>query len=162
MRVISVLYLKNGNLIMKDYSTLSLPQLLVEKKKNLAKQAELREQSSLLDFAITKHPDVHAQVNRLSNTGGSTRVTLNGVIPKDLRVQYKITNTWDQEFLSKLKHDIPAELFPFKTIYKEDTALSKMLEENHQDVFDKCREGLVTKINERPYIQFIDPLKGDE
>ena len=75
---------------MKDYSTLPLPQLLVEKKKNLAKQSELKEQSAQLDFAITKHTDVHKQVNRLSNTGGSTRVHLNGVIPKDLRVNYKI------------------------------------------------------------------------
>ena len=42
--------------LMKDYSKLTLPQLLVEKKKNLAKQAELKEQSSLLDYAITAHP----------------------------------------------------------------------------------------------------------
>jgi len=147
---------------MKDYSTLSLPQLLIEKKKNLAKQAELKEQSAQLDFAITKHPDVHKQVNRLSNTGGSTRVHLNGVIPKDLRVNYKITRSWDQSFLSKVKDEIPEDLFPFTTVYKEDTALSKMIEANHQDIFDKFQEGLQTKINERPYIQFVDPLKGAE
>jgi len=147
---------------MKDYSTLSLPQLLVEKKKNLKNQAELKEQSSLLDFAITKHPDVHRQVNILSNTGGSTRVHLNGVIPKDLRVQYKVTRTWDQDFLAKLKQDIPSDLFPFKTKYVEDTSLSKMIMEHHADVYDLCQEGLQTKINERPYIQFVDPLKGAE
>ena len=100
---------------MKDYSKLTLPQLLVEKKKNLAKQAELKEQSSLLDFAITAHPEVHGQVNRLSNSGGSTRVQLNGIIPKDLRVQYKVTRSWDQNFLSQVKQDIPENLFPFKT-----------------------------------------------
>ena len=147
---------------MKDHSKLSLPQLLVEKKKNLEAQAELKEQSSSLDFAITKHPDVHKQVNRLSNTGGSTRVHLNGIIPKDLRVQYKVTRSWDQNFLAQVKHDIPDELFPFTTVYKEDTALSKMIEANHQDIFDKFQEGLQTKINERPYVQFVDPLKGAE
>ena len=145
---------------MKDYSKLTLPQLLVEKKKNLAKQAELKEQSSLLDFAITAHPEVHGQVNRLSNSGGSTRVQLNGIIPKDLRVQYKVTRSWDQNFLSQVKHDIPENLFPFKTKYVEDSALSKMIEQNHPDVFDKFQEGLQTKINERPYVAFVDPLKG--
>ena len=145
---------------MKDYSKLSLPQLLVEKKKNLEAQAKLKDESSLLDFAITKHPDVHDQVKRLSNTGGSTRVHLNGIIPKDLRVQYKVTRSWDQNFLAQVKHDIPNDLFPFTTVYKEDTSLSKMIEENHQDIFDKFQEGLQTKINERPYVQFVDPLKG--
>jgi hypothetical protein len=37
-----------------------------------------------------------------------------------------------------------------------------MIEANHQDIFDKFQEGLQTKINERPYIQFVDPLKGAE
>jgi hypothetical protein len=33
---------------------------------------------------------------------------------------------------------------------------------DHQDIFDKVQEGLQTKINERPYVQFIDPLKGEK
>jgi hypothetical protein len=40
--------------------------------------------------------------------------------------------------------------------------MSKKIAEDNQDVFDKIQEGLQTKINERPYIQFIDPLKGDK
>ena len=39
--------------------------------------------------------------------------------------------------------------------------MQKIAEDN-QDVFDKIQEGLQTKINERPYISFIDPLKGDK
>jgi hypothetical protein len=38
--------------------------------------------------------------------------------------------------------------------------MSKKIAEENQDVFDKIQEGLQTKINERPYISFIDPLKG--
>ena len=46
--------------------------------------------------------------------------------------------------------------------YVEDTVKSKKIAEENQDVYDKIQEGLQTKINERPYIQFIDPLKGDK
>ncbi len=91
------MYLLNGatnERLFKTYSATTFGR----KEKNLAKQAELKEQSSLLDYAITAHPEVHGQVNRLSNSGGSTRVQLNGIIPKDLRVQYKVTRSWDQNF----------------------------------------------------------------
>jgi hypothetical protein len=75
-------------------------------------------------------------------------------------VQYKVTRSWDQDFLSKVKQDIPENLFPFKTKYIEDSALSKTIEQNYPDVFDKFQEGLQTKINERPYVSFVEPLKG--
>ena len=52
--------------------------------------------------------------------------------------------------------------FPFKTKYVEDSALSKMIEQNYPDIFDKFQEGLQTKINERPYVSFVDPLKGTQ
>lgn len=147
---------------MKNLSELCLADLLKEKKKNLTMQADLKKASAELDNEIASRPEIQKHIKKLSNTGGSTRVPLDNLIPLDIRLQYKITRSWDQEFLSKVKKDIPKNLFPFKTHYVEDTAFSKKVMEENQDVYDKIQEGLQTKINERPYIQFIDPLKGDK
>jgi hypothetical protein len=146
----------------KNYITFCLEALLKEKKKNLTMQAELRAASSELDKEIASRPEIQEHIKTLSNTGGSKRVPLNNLIPFDLRVQYKVTRSWDQSFLAKIRQDIPENLFPFKTEYVEDTALSKKIMNDHQDIFDKVQEGLQTKINERPYVQFIDPLKGEK
>ena len=146
----------------KKIKDLCLADLLKEKKKNLTKQAELKQASAELDKEIASRPEIQKHIKKLSNTGGSTRVPLNNVIPLDIRLQYRVTRSWDQEFLSKVKKDIPKNLFPFKTQFVEDTAMSKKIEKENQDVFEKIQEGLQTKINERPYIQFIDPLKGDK
>ena len=144
----------------KNISELCLADLLKEKKKNLTMQADLKKASAELDNEIASRPEIQKHINKLSNTGGSTRVPLDNVIPLDIRLQYKVTRSWDQEFLSKVKKDIPKNLFPFKIQFVEDTAMSKKIAEENQDVFDKIQEGLQTKINERPYISFIDPLKG--
>ena len=146
----------------KKITDLCLADLLKEKKKNLTKQAELKQASAELDKEIASRPEIQKHIKKLSNTGGSTRVPLNNVIPLDIRLQYRVTRSWDQEFLSKVKKDIPKNLFPFKTQFVEDTAMSKKIEEENQDVFEKIQEGLKTKINERPYISFIDPLKGSK
>ena len=146
----------------KKITDLCLADLLKEKKKNLTKQAELKQASAELDKEIASRPEIQKHIKKLSNTGGSTRVPLNNVIPLDIRLQYRVTRSWDQEFLSKVKKDIPKNLFPFKTQFVEDTAMSKKIAEENQDVFDKIQEGLQTKINERPYISFIDPLKGSK
>ena len=146
----------------KKITDLCLADLLKEKKKNLTKQAELKQASAELDKEIASRPEIQKHIKKLSNTGGSTRVPLNNVIPLDIRLQYRVTRSWDQEFLSKVKKDIPKNLFPFKTQFVEDTAMSKKIEEENQDVFEKLQEGLQTKINERPYISFIDPLKGSK
>tara|TARA_R100001369_G_scaffold35556_1_gene60829 strand:+ start:106 stop:585 length:480 start_codon:yes stop_codon:yes gene_type:complete len=156
--------LKVWRLLMKekDYTTLSLADLLKDKKKNLTSQGNLKKASAELDIEIASRPEIQDHINTLSNTGGSKRVPLNNLIPLDIRVQYRVTRSWDQEFLSKLKKDIPKNLFPFKTQFVEDTTLSKKVMVENEDVYDKIQEGLSTKINERPYIQFIDPLKGDK
>ena len=146
----------------KKIKDLCLADLLKEKKKNLTKQAELKQASAELDKEIASRPEIQKHIKKLSNTGGSTRVPLENIIPLDIRLQYKITRSWDQEFLCKVKKDIPKNLFPFKTQFVEDTAMSKKIEEENQDVFEKIQEGLQTKINERPYISFIDPLKGSK
>ena len=146
----------------KKIKDLCLADLLKERKKNLTKQAELKQASAELDKEIASRPEIQKHIKKLSNTGGSTRVPLNNVIPLDIRLQYRVTRSWDQEFLSKVKKDIPKNLFPFKTQFVEDTAMSKKIEEENQDVFEKIQEGLQTKINERPYISFIDPLKGSK
>ena len=146
----------------KKIKDLCLADLLKEKKKNLTKQAELKQASAELDKEIASRPEIQKHIKKLSNTGGSTRVPLNNVIPLDIRLQYRVTRSCDQEFLSKVKKDIPKNLFPFKTQFVEDTAMSKKIEEENQDVFEKIQEGLQTKINERPYISFIDPLKGSK
>ena len=143
----------------KNLSELCLADLLKEKKKNLTMQADLKKASAELDNEIASRPEIQKHIKKLSNTRGSTRVTLNNVIPLDIRLQYKITRSWDQEFLSKVKKDIPKNLFPFKTHFVEDTAMSKKIAEDNQDVFDKIQEGLQTKINERPYISFVEPTK---
>ena len=154
--------LKVWRLIMKkkNISELCLADLLKEKKKNLTMQAELKDASAELDIEIASRPEIQKHIKKLSNTGGSTRVPLENIIPLDIRLQYKITRSWDQEFLCKVKKDIPKNLFPFKTQFVEDKAMSKKIEEENQDVYEKIQEGLQTKINERPYISFIDPLKG--
>ena len=146
----------------KDYTTLSLEELLKDKKKNLTQQGDLKKASAELDKEIASRPEIQDHINTLSNTGGSKRVPLDNLIPLDLRVQYKVTRTWDQDFLSKVKKDIPKNLFPFKIQYVEDVVLSKKLMSENEDVYDKIQEGLKTKINERPYVQFIEPLKGDK
>tara|TARA_R110000751_G_scaffold3885_4_gene18181 strand:- start:321 stop:800 length:480 start_codon:yes stop_codon:yes gene_type:complete len=156
--------LKVWRLLMKekDYTTLSLEELLKDKKKNLTQQGDLKKASAELDKEIASRPEIQDHINTLSNTGGSKRVPLDNLIPLDLRVQYKVTRTWDQDFLSKVKKDIPKNLFPFKIQYVEDVVLSKKLMSENEDVYDKIQEGLKTKINERPYVQFIEPLKGDK
>ena len=37
----------------------------------------------------------------------------------------------------------------------------KVCKEDDPDLWDYVEKGLQTKINERPYVQFIDPLKGE-
>ena len=109
----------------KKIKDLCLADLLKEKKKNLTKQAELKQASAELDKEIASRPEIQKHIKKLSNTGVSTRVPLNNVIPLDIRLQYRVTRSWDQEFLSKVKKDIPKNLFPFKTQFVEDTAMSK-------------------------------------
>lgn len=136
-----------------------LEALLKAKKKNLTQQAELKAASAELDKEIASRPEVQEHIQTLSNTGGSTRVPLNNLIPFDLRVQYKITKSWDQEFLSKCVDD--GYKIPFKVQYAEDTKAVKVCKEDDPDLWDYVEKGLQTKINERPYVQFIDPLKGE-
>ena len=146
----------------KNLSELCLADLLKEKKKNLTMQADLKKASAELDNEIASRPEIKKHINKLSNTGGSTRVPLDNVIPLDIRVQYRVTRSWDQDFLCKVKKELPKSMFPFNIQYVEDTVKSKKIAEENQDVYDNIQEGLQTKINERPYIQFIDPLKGDK
>ena len=52
--------------------------------------------------------------------------------------------------------------FPFKTEFVENVRESQKIQEADPDTWHKIESALTTKINERPYISFIDPLKGDE
>jgi hypothetical protein len=143
----------------KDYTEFCLEALLKAKKKNLTQQAELKAVSSDLDKEIASRPEIQEHIKTLSNTGGSTRVPLDNLIPFDLRVQYKVTKTWDQGHLAKCVAD--GHHIPFNVQYAEDTKAVKECKENNIDLWDLVQEGLQTKINERPYVQFIDPLKGE-
>lgn len=143
-----------------NYSTWPLNDLLKLKRSNLKEQEELREKAKIYDFAISNHPDIAEQVQLLSNTGGSKRIQLNGLIPKDIRIQYKVTRTWDQEYLKGISNDIGN--FPFRSEFVEDIRASKKLKDNDPNTWEVIERGLVTKINERPYISFIDPLKTGE
>ena len=143
----------------KNLEELCLESLLKAKKRNLTKQAELKAASSELDKEIASRPEIQEHIQTLSNTGGSTRVPLNNLIPFDLRVQYKVTKSWDQEYLSKCVAD--GYKIPFNDQYAEDIKAVKQCMEDNPDLWDFVQEGLQTKINERPYVQFIDPLKGE-
>ena len=143
----------------KDIKEFCLEALLKAKKKNLTMQAELKAASLELDIEIASRPEIQEHIKKLSNTGGSTRVPLNSLIPFDLRVQYKVTKTWDQGHLAKCVAD--GYKIPFKVQYAEDIKAVKQCMEDNPDLWDFVQEGLQTKINERPYVQFIDPLKGE-
>ena len=144
----------------KDIKEFCLEALLKAKKKNLTMQAELKAASLELDIEIASRPEIQEHIKKLSNTGGSTRVPLNSLIPFDLRVQYKVTKTWDQGHLAKCVAD--GYKIPFKVQYAEDIKAVKQCKEDNPDLWDFVQEGLQTKINERPYVQFIDPLKGEK
>ena len=146
-----------GDKLMED-QTKELVGLLKAKKVNLAKQAELREESKQLDEAIAVCPEVVEVTKLLSNSGGSKRVQLNGLIPKDLRVQYKVTKSWDQDYLNDLSKEL--QNFPFTKQYVEDTRATKKVQDEDPKAWEYIEKGLTTKINERPYVTFIDPLKG--
>ena len=139
---------------------MGLRSLLKLKKINLQQQAKLKEESKNLDNAIVECEEVKPITQTLSNSGGSKRVELNGAIPKDLRVQFKVTRKWDQELLQDLAKDVTG--FPFKSEFVEDVRQSKKMQEADPETWQKIESALTTKINERPYISFIDPLKGDE
>ena len=146
---------------MKDktnYDSYELIDLLQLKKTNLSYQSKLREESKILDEAIVKHPEVNKFSKTLSNSGGSKRVPLNGLIPKDLRIHYKISKSWDQGFLNVLSKEL--QNFPFKKEFIEDVHASSKIKEEAPKSWEYIEKGLTTKINERPYIYFIDPLKG--
>jgi hypothetical protein len=66
---------------------------------------------------------------------------------------------WDQELLQDLAKDITG--FPFKSEFVEDVRQSKKMQEADPETWQKIESALTTKINERPYISFIDPLQGD-
>ena len=142
-----------------NYESMGLRSLLKLKKINLQQQAKLKEESKNLDNAIVECEEVKPITQTLSNSGGSKRVGLNGAIPKDLRVQFKVTRKWDQELLQDLAKDITG--FPFKSEFIEDVRQSKKMQEADPETWQKIESALTTKINERPYISFIDPLKGD-
>ena len=142
-----------------NYESMGLRSLLKLKKINLQQQAKLKEESKNLDNAIVECEEVKPITQTLSNSGGSKRVGLNGAIPKDLRVQFKVTRKWDQELLQDLAKDITG--FPFKSEFVEDVRQSKKMQETDPETWQKIESALTTKINERPYISFIDPLKGD-
>ena len=61
-------------------------------------QAELKAASAELDKEIASRPEIQEHIKTLSNTGGSARVPMSNLIPFDLRVQYKITKSWDQAY----------------------------------------------------------------
>ena len=143
-----------------NYESMGLRSLLKLKKINLQQQAKLKEESKNLDNAIVECEEVKPITQTLSNSGGSKRVELNGAIPKDLRVQFKVTRKWDQELLQDLAKDVTG--FPFKSEFVEDVRQSKKMQEADPETWQKIESALSTKINERPYISFIDPLKGDE
>jgi hypothetical protein len=142
-----------------NYESMGLRSLLKLKKINLQQQAKLKEESKNLDNAIVECEEVKPITQTLSNSGGSKRVGLNGAIPKDLRVQFKVTRKWDQELLQDLAKDITG--FPFKSEFVEDVRQSKKMQEADPETWQKIESALTTKINERPYISFIDPLQGD-
>ena len=141
----------------KDIKEFCLEALLKAKKKNLTMQAELKAASAELDIEIASRPEIQEHIKTLSNTGGSTRVPMNNLIPFDLRVQYKVTKSWDQEYLSKCVAD--GYEIPFKIQYAEDTKAVNICKEDTPALWEYVEQGLQTKINERPYVQFIDPLK---
>jgi|TARA_R110000824_G_scaffold93919_2_gene227028 hypothetical protein len=141
-----------------NYEAYGLVDLLKLKKANLSSQSKLREESKLLDEAIAQCPEVFEVTKLLSNSGGSKRVQLKGLIPKDLRVQYKVTKSWDQDYLNDLSKEL--QNFPFTKQYVEDSRATKKLQDEDPKAWDYIEKGLTTKINERPYVTFIDPLKG--
>ena len=150
-----------GDKLMEDktnYEAYGLVDLLKLKKANLSNQSKLREESKLLDEAIAQCPEVVEVTKSLSNSGGSKRVQLNGLIPKDLRVQYKVTKSWDQDYLNDLSKEL--QNFPFTKQYVEDSRATKKLQDEDPKAWEYIEKGLTTKINERPYVTFIDPLKG--
>lgn len=152
-----------GDLYMEDktnYDNYELVNLLKAKKDNLSQQAKLREESKAIDEAIANNAEVKEQIKSIHNSGGSKRVQLNGIIPKDLRVQFKVTKQWDQEQLHDLSRCL--NTFPFKTEFVEQVKESTKLKESDPKAWSQIEEALTTKINERPYISFIDPLKGGE
>ena len=152
-----------GDLYMDDktnYDNYELVNLLKAKKDNLSQQAKLREESKAIDEAIANNDEVKEQIKSIHNSGGSKRVQLNGIIPKDLRVQFKVTKQWDQEQLHDLSRCL--NTFPFKTEFVEQVKESTKLKESDPKAWSQIEEALTTKINERPYISFIDPLKGGE
>lgn len=152
-----------GDLYMEDktnYDNYELVNLLKAKKDNLSQQAKLREESKVIDEAIANNAEVKEQIKSIHNSGGSKRVQLNGIIPKDLRVQFKVTKQWDQEQLHDLSRCL--NTFPFKTEFVEQVKESTKLKESDPKAWSQIEEALTTKINERPYISFIDPLKGGE
>ena len=133
--------------------------LLKMKKKNLSKQAELRKESEALDRELATRQEILETIGDLNESGGSKRVKLDGLIPLDLRVQYRVTRSWDQEHINKIKSDVPEDLFPFRTEYVEDTKKIASLIDNNPDIYNKVQEGLQTRLNERPYISFVEPTK---
>lgn len=141
-----------------NYDSFGLVELLRLKKVNLSEQSKLREESKTLDEAIANTPEVREVAKTLSNSGGSKRVPLNGLIPKDLRIQYKITKSWDQDYLNDLSKEL--QNFPFKKEFTEDSSATKRIQAEDPKAWEYIEKGLTTKINERPYIALIDPLKG--
>ena len=77
--------------------------LLKMKKKNLSKQAELRKESEALDRELATRQEILETIGDLNESGGSKRVKLDGLIPLDLRVQYRVTRSWDQAHINIIK-----------------------------------------------------------
>ena len=146
---------------MNNLNDLNFVDLLKMKKKNLSDQADLRKQSEALDKEIASRQEVLNAVGDLHESGGSKRVKLNGLIPLDLRVQYRVTRSWDQDYIDTIKSEVPPNLFPFKTQYVEDAKATAALSETRPEIYKMVQKGLQTKINERPYISFVDLPKNE-
>ena len=133
-----------GDLYMEDktnYDNYELVNLLKAKKDNLSQQAKLREESKAIDEAIANNAEVKEQIKSIHNSGGSKRVQLNGIIPKDLRVQFKVTKQWDQEQLHDLSRCL--NTFPFKTEFVEQVKESTKLKESDPKAWMKLLQTML-------------------
>ncbi|QQX80834.1 hypothetical protein JK628_02880 [Shewanella sp. KX20019] len=62
-----------------------------------------------------------------------------------LKITTGFNRKFDAPILDKIRHEIPADLWPFKTEYKEIRKGTKYLEDFHPELWEKIRESLELK-----------------
>lgn len=129
---------------LKSVPTLTeLKQQLVSLKQQ---EEEIKAHRLNLERAIVQHPDIAPQ---LKDEGTHSAY--------GVKVSTGYTRKWDQDALDRAAQHVSPSFWPFKTEFKEDRRMMRVVEERFPDLYAQHLSPALTLTPRKPTVSIVEP-----